>query len=143
MLVFEDLHWADEAMLAFLEHLADLAEGVPLLFVGTARPELYERHPGLRSRAPQRHPDHPRPALAGGDRPPGLGPAGGGGAPAELQQPILDRAGGNPLYAEEFVRLLNDRDLLVRVGPSWQLRKARRCRSPIRCMRSSQPASIP
>ena len=29
ILVFEDLHWADEAMLAFLEHLADLAEGVP------------------------------------------------------------------------------------------------------------------
>ena len=45
VLVFEDLHWADEAMLAFLEHLADLAEGVPLLLVGTARPELYERHP--------------------------------------------------------------------------------------------------
>ena len=45
VLVFEDLHWADEAMLAFLEHLADLAEGVPLLVVGTARPELFERHP--------------------------------------------------------------------------------------------------
>ena len=29
VLVFEDLHWADEAMLAFLEHLADLAEGRP------------------------------------------------------------------------------------------------------------------
>ena len=28
VLVFEDLHWADEAMLAFLEHLADRAEGV-------------------------------------------------------------------------------------------------------------------
>ena len=56
MLVFEDLHWADEAMLAFLEHLADLAEGVPLLVVGTARPELYERHPdyahGLRNATP-------------------------------------------------------------------------------------------
>ena len=41
--------------------------------------------------------------------------------PAELQQPILERAGGNPLYAEEFVRLLRDRDLLVE-GSSWQLR---------------------
>ena len=35
VLVFEDLHWADEALLAFLEHLADVAEGVPLLLVGT------------------------------------------------------------------------------------------------------------
>ena len=53
VLVFEDLHWADDAMLAFLEHLADRAEGVPLLVVGTARPELFERHPdfaiGLRN----------------------------------------------------------------------------------------------
>ena len=53
VLVFEDLHWADEALLAFLEHLADRAEGVPLLVIGTARPELFERHPdfgrGLRN----------------------------------------------------------------------------------------------
>ena len=45
VLVFEDLHWADDAMLAFLEHLADRTEGVSLLVLGTARPELYERHP--------------------------------------------------------------------------------------------------
>ena len=43
--------------------------------------------------------------------------------PAELQQPILDRAGGNPLYAEEFVRLLKDQDLLVETGASWELRE--------------------
>ena len=47
VLVFEDLHWADEALLAFLEHLADWAEGVPLLLLCTARPELYERHPSF------------------------------------------------------------------------------------------------
>ena len=38
--VFEDLHWADPALLGFLEHLADWAEGVPLLLLCTARPEL-------------------------------------------------------------------------------------------------------
>ena len=32
--------------------------------------------------------------------------------PAETQQALLERAGGNPLYAEEFVRLLADRGLL-------------------------------
>ena len=36
VLVFEDLHWADLALLAFLEHLADWAEGVPLLLLCTA-----------------------------------------------------------------------------------------------------------
>ena len=123
VLVFEDLHWADEALLAFLEHLADLAEGVPLLLVGTARPELYERHPDYAIRlrnantinlAPLSQEETARLVSALLEATV---------IPAELQQPILDRAGGNPLYAEEFVRLLKDRDLLVRKGASWQLRE--------------------
>ena len=77
MLVFEDLHWADDAMLAFLEHLADRAEGVPLLVVGTARPELYERHRGLRGGLRNANTINLVAALGGGDRPPGLGAAGG------------------------------------------------------------------
>ena len=42
VLVFEDLHWADLALLAFLEHLADNLADVPLLVIATARPELLE-----------------------------------------------------------------------------------------------------
>ena len=64
VLVFEDLHWADDAMLAFLEHLADRAEGVPLLVVGTARPELFERHPDYANGLRNAHTDQPRTALA-------------------------------------------------------------------------------
>ena len=62
MLVFEDLHWADEALLSFLEHLADWAEGVPLLLLCTARPELYEQRPTWAAGAAQRDHDQPRPA---------------------------------------------------------------------------------
>ena len=65
VLVFEDLHWADDAMLAFLEHLADRSEGVSLLVLGTARPELYERHPDY-AQAWQRQPDRPRTAVGCG-----------------------------------------------------------------------------
>ena len=36
--------------------------------------------------------------------------------PAETQQALLERAGGNPLYAEEFVRLLADRGELAEAG---------------------------
>jgi tetratricopeptide (TPR) repeat protein len=122
VLVFEDLHWADDAMLAFLEHLADRAEGVPLMIVGTTRPELYEQHPdfgnGLRNRtsislAPLSPKETARLVSALLDS---------SVIPAELQQPILERAGGNPLYAEEFVRLVKDKYLLVRRGSSWELR---------------------
>jgi class 3 adenylate cyclase/tetratricopeptide (TPR) repeat protein len=122
VLVFEDLHWADDAMLAFLEHLADRAEGVPLLVVGSARPELFERHPDygkLRNAtpinlAPLTEEETARLVSALLETTV---------IPAELQQPILDRAGGNPLYAEEFVRLLKDKDLLIRKGASWELRE--------------------
>ena len=37
VLVFEDLHWADDGLLAFLEHLITHAASVPLLVVGTCR----------------------------------------------------------------------------------------------------------
>src|SRR4051794_24766087 len=122
VLVFEDLHWADQAMLAFLVHLADFAEGVPLLLVTTARPELYEHHPdyarGLRNAtsinlAPLSQEETARLVSALLDATV---------LPVEAQRPILERADGNPLYAEEFVRLLKDRDLLVRAGASWELR---------------------
>ena len=43
---FEDLHWADDPMLAFLESIDRAGPQVPLLIVGTSRPELYRRRPG-------------------------------------------------------------------------------------------------
>ena len=46
VLVFEDLHWADDGLLDFVDHLVDWATRVPLLVVCTARPELLERRPG-------------------------------------------------------------------------------------------------
>ncbi len=112
VLVVEDIHWADEALLAFLEHVADWSQGVPLLVVCTARPELYEAHPawgaGLANQTAIR-----------------LGPLSNAetaklvsglleraALPPNTEQLLLERAGGNPLYAEEFVRMLRDRDLL-------------------------------
>ena len=46
VLVFEDLHWADDGLLDFVDDLVDWLRGVPLLLVATARPELLERRPG-------------------------------------------------------------------------------------------------
>ena len=46
VLVFEDLHWADDAMLDFIDYLVDRSRSVPLLALCTARPELLTRRPG-------------------------------------------------------------------------------------------------
>jgi class 3 adenylate cyclase/tetratricopeptide (TPR) repeat protein len=109
VLVFEDLHWADPALLSFLEHLADWVEGVPLLVLCTARPELYDQHPGFGANArngqrinlaPLTNEETAQLVSALLER---------AVLPAETQRALLERAGGNPLYAEEFVRLLSDR----------------------------------
>jgi len=112
VLVIEDLHWADLALLDFLEHLVEHASGVSLFVLATARPELADRAPGwaggLRNATtitlnPLSETETAR--LVSGLLEQTL-------LPAELQRAIIDRAGGNPLYAEEVVRLLRDRGLL-------------------------------
>jgi class 3 adenylate cyclase len=112
VLVVEDIHWADEALLAFLEHLADWAQGVPMLVVCTARPELYERHSswgsGLANQTAIRLSplsDTETAKLVAALLEQAV-------LPAETQRLLLERAGGNPLYAEEFVRMLRDRELI-------------------------------
>src|SRR6266508_2100565 len=46
VLVFEDLHWADDGLLDFIDYLAEWASDVRLLVVCVARPELLTRRPG-------------------------------------------------------------------------------------------------
>ena len=121
VLLFEDLHWADEAMLAFLEHLADRAEDVPLLIVGTARPELFELRPNYGAGLHNVNRINLLPLTEAETARLVSSLLETTVLPAELQVPILERAEGNPLYAEEFVRLLRDRDLIVQRGRSWEL----------------------
>jgi class 3 adenylate cyclase/tetratricopeptide (TPR) repeat protein len=109
VLIVEDLHWADDGLLDFLDYLIDWTRDVPLLVLCTARPELLARRPdwgggklnaATISLAPLSNEETAR-LLAGLlDR---------AVLPAELQSALLDRAGGNPLYAEEFARMAADR----------------------------------
>jgi class 3 adenylate cyclase/tetratricopeptide (TPR) repeat protein len=109
VLVVEDLHWADGALLEFLEHLLDWSLPVPLFLLCTARPELFERQPswggGKRnattiSLAPLSTEESGRLLQVLLDRTL---------LPAEVQAALLERAGGNPLYAEQFARMLEER----------------------------------
>ena len=121
VLVFEDLHWADPAMLAFVEHLADWASGVPLFVLCTARPELYERDPGWGG-GKRNHTAVSLSPLTSEETAQLIGALLDRTVlPAETQTALLARAGGNPLYAEEFIRMLVDRGVLARSGASWDL----------------------
>jgi class 3 adenylate cyclase len=124
VLVVEDLHWADNILLDFLDHLIDWAAEVPLLVLATARPELLARRPGWGGGKPNSATVSLTP-LSEADTARLVGSLLGQALlPAELQAALLARAGGNPLYAEEFVRMLADRGFLRRVGGTWQLERA-------------------
>jgi DNA-binding SARP family transcriptional activator len=45
-LVFEDIHWAEPALLDFIEHLVEVVCDAPIFVVCLARPELLEQRPG-------------------------------------------------------------------------------------------------
>jgi class 3 adenylate cyclase/tetratricopeptide (TPR) repeat protein len=112
VLVVEDLHWADPAMLEFLEHLVEHAAGLPLLVVATARPELLERHPAWGDGpASTRIPLTALSDLETARLVAAL--VGKAVLPVGVQALLLERAGGNPLYAEEFARLLADQGLVA------------------------------
>jgi predicted ATPase len=84
---------------------------VPLLLLCTARPELYERHPGWAAGIRNATTIN-LPPLSDGETAELVSHLITTSVlSAELEQRVLERAGGNPLYAEEFVRLLADRDL--------------------------------
>jgi len=109
VLVFEDLHWADDGLLDFVDDLVDWLRTAPLLVVGTARPELLERRPGWGGGKANATTVSLQPLRD--DETAGL-VASLLGRPvqdAEQQSILLERAGGNPLFAEQYVRMLGER----------------------------------
>jgi class 3 adenylate cyclase len=114
---FDDLHWADDASLDFIDHLAAADRNVPLLLLGLGRPELLERRP-------------PPAGLVRID----LGPLDRASsreladellkkvlqAHTALRELLTGGADGNPFYMEELVRMLVDQGAL-RTGDTWSV----------------------
>ena len=125
VLVFEDLHWADESTMLLLRHLAPRLGDLRLLVIGTYRDDEVERDRPLSS---------------------SLGPlVRDGGAldlhltvldrdevatmlharcgrtpPAELVDLVLAESQGNPLFVEELFRYLRDNGRLFDADGEWR-----------------------
>ncbi len=108
VVLLEDVHWANDVVLDFVEELSEQAGSVPLLVIATSRPELLQR----------------RPSWFGGKRNAttiSLEPLSHNGTrsllnslletselPAELWQALVSCVGGNPLFATEYARMVAD-----------------------------------
>ena len=120
VIVFEDVHWADPNLLSFIESLAGLS-GAALLIVVTARPEAWLKTPGfahgldrvVRVTLEPLDPTETEAFVSG---------LLGSVVPADLHATILGLSEGNPLYVEELMRLLEDRQLLEHADGGIRLR---------------------
>jgi len=105
-IVFDDIHWAEPALLDLIEHLAEWTRA-PLFLLCMARPDLRELRAGwggglMNASAIRLEPLSPdesarliRELLADA-------------LPDDLRAEVIARSEGNPLYIEEFLRLLID-----------------------------------
>jgi tetratricopeptide (TPR) repeat protein len=110
VMAFEDVHWADDGLLDFIEYLLDWSAQHRIFILALARPELSERRPGW----PAGH----RGAAVGY-----LDPLGDKAMeelldsvatlPDTAKARIISQAEGIPLYAIETVRALVDRGALI------------------------------
>jgi class 3 adenylate cyclase/tetratricopeptide (TPR) repeat protein len=106
ILVFEDVHWAEDPLLELIEHLAERVKDAPLLIVCLARPELLDIRPGwgggrLRAAAIELEPLAPEESeelldalLADHE------------LTADERRTLLEKTEGNPLFVEETTRML-------------------------------------
>jgi tetratricopeptide (TPR) repeat protein len=119
VVVLDDIHWAEPALLDLIEHVATLAADVPLLLMCMARPELDEIAPAWCAGVP----DMTRLTL---------GPLVAGEVDdlldhlldgMRLAEPVRSRivvaADGNPLFVGELVRMLVDDGVIVRTEEGW------------------------
>jgi class 3 adenylate cyclase/tetratricopeptide (TPR) repeat protein len=109
VLVFEDIHWAEEPMLQLIEHMASWAKDAPLMILCLARTELLDVAPdwgGGRMRATSIELE-PLQSEESEQLVEGLLAAAAGRELGEaIRQALLDKTEGNPLFLEETVRML-------------------------------------
>ena len=126
MLLFEDIHWADDSSLDLIndlvESLGAAADPLPLLFVCLARPAFFEKRPNWGEGKASFTSIHLSPLsvragrelvaeiLQRVDH-----------VPEEMRDLIVGNAEGNPFYVEELVKMLIDEQVILREGDQWRI----------------------
>jgi serine/threonine protein kinase/predicted ATPase len=126
LIYLEDLHWADDGSLDFVDHLSRTCGNVPLLVLCFARPDLLERRPawgeGLsvhsrlnlqpltRRESRQLVEEILRYAQS---------------IPHALRELVVSAAEGNPFYVEELIKMLIDQKVILPAADHWRVDASR------------------
>jgi class 3 adenylate cyclase/tetratricopeptide (TPR) repeat protein len=123
VMLVEDLHWADDSSLAWIDAADHVLHDRPVLLLATARPALLERHPhwgegldfhdrlDVRSLSRRESRQLVTELLQKVDE-----------LPRSLRELVVTAADGNPFHIEELVKWLLDAGVITKNGETWQVR---------------------
>jgi class 3 adenylate cyclase/tetratricopeptide (TPR) repeat protein len=120
VIVIDDLQWAEPALIEVIDGILDRMRGVPLALICVARPELTETHP----RWSAGRTNASTMTLEGLDAAETTTLISRlldiDDLPAALRTQIATRSEGNPLFCEEFLRMLIEDGRVIQKGGRWQ-----------------------
>jgi len=118
VLLFEDIHWAEPGLLDLIENLADWGRG-PIFVLCLARPDLLDVRPAWGGGKTNATAIDLQP-LTGEETRDLIGALLAiDGLPDALRDEVVARAEGNPLYVEEFLRMLMETDQIEHRAGRW------------------------
>jgi predicted ATPase len=119
VVVFDDLQWAEPTFVELIDYLAELSRDAPILLLCTARPELFDSHPGWGGGKFDASSMQLEPLGDGDCRKLIANLLGRGPLPSDAVTRIAEAADGNALFAEELLAMLVDEGLLAWDGDRW------------------------
>ena len=119
VVVFDDIHWGEPALLDLIEQVADWSKDVPLFLLCMARPDLLDLRPTWGGGKMNATTISLEP-LSSDECERLIGSLlGAADLPAVVAERITDTAEGNPLFVEEMLEMLIDDGRLERSNGSW------------------------
>lgn len=129
VMVFDDLHWSDPASIELLQHLFQLTDEVPILFLCALRPYRQSTGWQVKQHAEATYPHRftevelePLTEQESGELINSLLTV--SELPTELRELILEKSEGNPFFVEELIRTLIDGGAIERDADGLHWRAA-------------------
>jgi class 3 adenylate cyclase len=109
VVVFDDIHWAEPTLLDLIDHVADWSRDAPLLVLCLARPDLLDRRQGWAGGKRNATSLFLVPLSAQDSEALAAQLLDDGAPDGELPHQIAEAAGGNPLFVEQMLALVDER----------------------------------